>query len=118
MDYLLKEQFNFIIEIDKLKTIERKMFGMLPLDQEKELSDLWFEFEKKETNEAKFATSLDRLQPLIHNHLNGGDTWRKYNITSDQVVKRNKEIKNGSEKLWEYAQLLIEKSVEQGILSK
>ena len=96
----------------------KRLFGMLPQEQEKELMDLWLEFENKETNDAKFATSLDRLQPLIHNHLNQGDTWKKYNITSKQVINRNKEIADGSEKLWEYAQNMINKSVEKGILSK
>jgi len=195
MDTLLNEQMNFLIEIDKLKTIERKtkimhgsrlendaehswhlammalilqnnsnnkidllkvikmilihdlveidagdtfaydstgqvdkydrevqaakrLFGLLPIVQEQELMDLWIEFENKETDEAKFASSLDRLQPLIHNHNNEGDTWLKYNITSEQVFNRNKEIANGSNELWEYAQSIIKSSVEQGILSK
>ena len=95
-----------------------RIFGMLPQDQRQQLMELWLEFEKKETAEAKFAASLDRLQPLIHNHLNEGDTWRKYNITSEQVYNRNKEIAGGSEKLWEVAQFIIDKSVEQGILTK
>jgi len=80
--------------------------------------ELWIEFENQKTNEAKFAASLDRLQPLIHNHLNQGDTWRKYKITSEQVINRNIEISNGSESLWEYAKQLINKSVDQGILRK
>lgn len=96
----------------------KRLFGLLPEEQGNELMELWIEFENKESDEAKFAASLDRLQPLIHNHLNQGDTWRKYNITSDQVLNRNREIANGSESLWEYAEHIINKSVEEGILSK
>jgi len=195
VENLLKEQINFIIEIDKLKTIERKtkiihgsrlendaehtwhlammalvlhqhsnrsidllkvlkmllihdlveidagdtfaydtaghndkferelqaaqrLFGMLPPEQEEEFMNLWLEFERKETDEAKFASSLDRLQPLIHNHLNQGDTWQKYQITSEQVINRNQEIGNGSRALWEVAQSIIDSSIEQGILAK
>jgi putative hydrolase of HD superfamily len=55
---------------------------------------------------------------LIHNLLNQGDTWKKYNITSNQVFDRNKEIADGSEKLWEYAQSIINKSIAQGTLSE
>jgi len=95
-----------------------RLFGMLPQEQGEELMELWLEFERKETKEARFAASLDRLQPLIHNHLNQGDTWRKYGITSEQVMNRNREIANGSEKLWHYAQALIQSSVEKGILQK
>lgn len=95
-----------------------RIFGMLPAEQGKELMELWVEFENKESNEAKFAASLDRLQPLIHNYLNDGDTWQKYNITSEKVLARNKEISNGSAKLWHYAQQIINHSVERGILDK
>ncbi|WP_440117813.1 HD domain-containing protein [Paenibacillus sp. QZ-Y1] len=95
-----------------------RLFGILPEIQAEELLNLWLEFEAKETSEAQFAASLDRLQPLIHNHQNEGDTWQKFNITSDQVLNRNREIVNGSETLWEYAQQLIHDSVERGILTK
>jgi len=95
-----------------------RIFGMLPEEQGAELMELWEEFENKETKEAQFAASLDRLQPLIHNYLNEGDTWQKFNITSEKVLARNKEIANGSDALWEYAQQIIHQSVEQGILSK
>lgn len=95
-----------------------RIFGLLPQEQGKELMELWLEFELKETHEAKFASALDRLQPLIHNYNNQGDTWKKYNITKDQVLKRNKEIANGSEDLWNYAQTIIEDAAKKGYLPK
>jgi len=107
-----------IDKYDREHLAAKRLFGLLPEEQGKELMELWIEFEGKETNEAKFAASLDRLQPLIHNHLNQGDTWKKYNITSEQVINRNREISNGSESLWGYAKQIINKSVEQGILGK
>ncbi|WP_308637230.1 HD domain-containing protein [Paenibacillus silvisoli] len=96
----------------------KRIFGLLPQEQEAELMALWLEFEAKESAEAKFAGSLDRLHPMINNHLNDGDTWQKFGITSSQVLKRNSEIANGSEKLWAYAQDVVRKSVEQGILEE
>ncbi|MEX2103828.1 MAG: HD domain-containing protein [Bacilli bacterium] len=105
-------------KFDREIVAAKRLFGLLPEEQGNEMMELWIEFEKKETNEAKFAASLDRLQPLIHNHLNQGDTWKKYKITSEQVMKRNSEISNGSESLWEYAKQIINMSVDQGILSK
>ncbi|MBD2843579.1 HD domain-containing protein [Paenibacillus sp. IB182496] len=105
-------------KLDRESKAAKRLFGLLPEEQGNELMTLWMEFEKKETPEACFAASLDRLQPLIHNHLNQGDTWKKYNITSGQVVNRNREISNGSEALWAYAEQLIKKSVDQGILSE
>ncbi|MBM7568441.1 putative hydrolase of HD superfamily [Paenibacillus sacheonensis] len=93
-----------------------RIFGLLPIEQEGELLGLWREFEAKETAEACFAASLDRLQPLIHNHHNDGDTWLRYKITEEMVLKRNREIASGSENLWGYAQELIGRSAKRGIL--
>ncbi|MEO2204649.1 HD domain-containing protein [Paenibacillus pabuli] len=95
-----------------------RLFGMLPEVQGEEMLNLWLEFEAKETNEAQFASALDRLQPLIHNYQNQGDTWQKYNITSDQVINRNREMADASDTLWTYVQQLIQNSVDQGILTK
>lgn len=95
-----------------------RIFGMLPPAQAQELMDLWQEYEERDTKEAKFASALDRLQPLLHNHHNQGDTWQKYGITMDQVLRRNEEINEGSSALWEYAQTIIKESVERGYLSK
>lgn len=93
-----------------------RIFGLLPEEQCSELLALWLEFEAKETAEARFAASLDRLQPLMHNHRNEGESWRRYGITENQVRTRNREIANGSESLWNYAQAIIDRSVEQGFL--
>ena len=95
-----------------------RIFGMLPQAQAEELMDLWQEYEERGTKEAKFASALDRLQPLIHNHHNQGDTWQKYGITQEQVLRRNEEISEGSSVLWEYAQSIIADAVERGYLSK
>jgi putative hydrolase of HD superfamily len=95
-----------------------RIFGLLPVNQGEELKNLWLEYEQRETAEAKFAASLDRLQPLIHNHLNEGDTWQKFNITSDKVLNKNRQIEDGSTALWDYAQKIINDSIEKGILSK
>jgi putative hydrolase of HD superfamily len=41
-----------------------RIFGLLPPDQAREFRALWDEFEAKETPEAKFATAVDRFQPM------------------------------------------------------
>ncbi|QHT63719.1 HD domain-containing protein [Paenibacillus lycopersici] len=95
-----------------------RIFGLLPEAQERELHELWREFEAKETPEARFASSLDRLQPLIHNHHNEGESWQRHSITEGMVLKRNREIANGSERLWTYAQELIADAAEKGFLAR
>jgi putative hydrolases of HD superfamily len=93
-----------------------RIFNILPQDQSKELFDLWEEFEKRETNEAKFATALDRLNPLLLNYNTGGQAWKKHDVKSEKVLSRNKKIDQGSEALWQYAESLIKKAVEEGLL--
>jgi putative hydrolase of HD superfamily len=99
----------------EIKAADR-IFNILPEDQTKELRSLWDEFEERETAEAKFAASLDRLQPLIHNYKSKGKSWKEHGVTSDKVLKRNKSINESSPKLWHYTQKLIKASVEKGYL--
>jgi len=103
---------------DREQRAAERIFGLLPDEQANELMALWTEYEERETKEAKFASALDRLQPLIHNHRNEGDTWQRYGIKEQQVLQRNEEIASGSTTLWEYAQTIIADSVERGYLAQ
>lgn len=93
-----------------------KLFGMLEDDQRDEIRALWDEFEAKETAEAKFANLCDRLQPLIHNFMTEGYTWKEGNIHSLQVRERMDIIKQASPELWQVADKIIELSVKNGYL--
>jgi len=97
------------------KAAER-IFNLLPEDQATELRELWDEFEKMETPEARFASALDRLQPLLHNYHTEGQTWKENDITRAMVLKRNEPVKLGSSVLWEYVNEIIEDSVRKGFL--
>ena len=44
-----------------------RIFNLLPEDQAGEMRDLWEEFEAAQTPEAKFANTLDKVQPLMLN---------------------------------------------------
>lgn len=92
------------------KKAAKRIFGLLPAEQEKEFHQLWLEFEACETEDAKFAKSLDRFQPLIHNTETNGGTWIEPKITSEQVSETyGSVISNGSKSLWEYALDLVNK---------
>jgi len=95
-----------------------RIFGLLPDDQSGELLALWKEFEARETAEAKFAAALDRLAPMLLNYYTGGKSWNDHGITSDQVLRRNRHINDGSTDLWEYAKSFIADAVQQGILTE
>lgn len=96
----------------------QRIFGILPASQAEELITIWEEFEEQQTNEAKFARAMDRLEPLLQNTSNNGGTWNEFGVTYDKVYNKKKVIKNGSDKIWEFAEGLINESVEKGILKK
>ncbi|GAB3223632.1 HD domain-containing protein [Spirosoma arcticum] len=95
-----------------------RIFGLLPNDQANELIAIWEEFECQETNEAKFARAMDRLEPLLQNVSNNGGTWSEFGIGFDKVYHKKQVINQGSSRIWEYAEQLINDSVERGILKK
>ena len=95
----------------------RRIFGILPKEQAEEFLNIWIEFEEMKTPESKFARALDRLEPLLQNASNNGGTWREFDVKYDKVIEKKKVIKDGSEKIWEFAKQLIDESVEKGILS-
>lgn len=91
---------------EELKAAKR-IFGLLPEEQAEELISLWLEFEKAQTNDAKFAKAIDRLAPMMQNATNNGGTWREFNVPKEAVIEKKKRINEGSEDLWEYAQKLM-----------
>jgi putative hydrolase of HD superfamily len=95
-----------------------RIFGLLPEDQAREFRALWDEFEEKATAEAKFATAVDRFQPVLLNCRSGGSAWNRHGITHDRVVARNQHIANGSEELWRYAERMLEEVVGKGYLRR
>jgi len=95
-----------------------KIFGLLPGDQRDEMYNLWWEFEKAQTPDAKYATAIDRLQPLINNYMTEGHTWKTGNVTSDKVYKRLEIVKEAAPKLWNLADDMVKSSIEKGYLKK
>lgn len=93
-----------------------RIFQILPEDQAKELRDIWEEFEANETAEARFANSLDRVQPIMLNDITGGRAWREHEVAASQVMRRNSNSHLGSEALWSHAESLIKKNTELGNL--
>lgn len=101
---------------EREKAAAERIFGLLPEDQAAEMHTLWEEFEAKETPEARFATALDRLQPLIHNYQTDGATWQEHGVTQDAVLARNRHMETGAPTLWDFARAMIENAVGRGIL--
>ena len=93
-----------------------RIFALLPGTQGAELRAAWDEFEARGSPEARFAASLDRLQPMLLNYVNGGSGWQRNGVRSVQVRDLNRSIDAGAPELWRYAAGLIEDAVRRGYL--
>jgi len=103
---------------DREKKAADRIFNMLPDDQADYFRRLWDEFEERETPESRFASAMDRLQPVLHNYNTNGETWRKNGVKSGQVVSRNLTMKQTAPKLWDFFSDLIDKATRKGLLKK
>ncbi|UCD77330.1 MAG: HD domain-containing protein [Desulfobacterales bacterium] len=95
-----------------------RIFNILPSDQAVLFRELWDEFEAGKTPESRFANALDRFQPFLFNYFTEGQTWKKNNVDSSQVIDRMQPVESGSLLLWNYIADLIDDAVSKGYLSK
>lgn len=95
------------------KQCAQRLFALLPEDQSAEFMDVWLEFERRETDEAKFAAVIDGLHPLI-NHLLTGDP-NAVKVAVEKVQARKAYIKDFAPSLWPLTQSLIDRSVKAGL---
>src|SRR5688500_20029966 len=65
-----------------------RLFGLLG-ESGVALRELWDEYERGDTHEARFVMALDRMAPMLLNLAEGGSTWAEYGITRERVVARN-----------------------------
>ena len=80
-----------------------RLFNILPEDQAEEFRALWDEFEENITPEARFANTMDKIQPLMLNNASEGRSWEEHGVHASQVYGRNGKTHLGSEELWKYA---------------
>ena len=99
---------------DREDAAKERIFSILPDDQKKEFIALFDEFELNETPEAKFAHAMDNLQPLMLNDSNDGGDWREHAVTKAQIYGRHSKTKEGSETLFDLADMIIRKHIEKG----
>jgi putative hydrolase of HD superfamily len=86
-----------------------RLFGLLPADQGQAMRQIWDEFEAAETADARFAKSIDRVQPVLLNLLNGGGSWLDYDVSLPQVDTRvGTKVNRGAPAVWSHVRAKIE----------
>lgn len=94
-----------------------RLFNILPEDQAASIRSLWDEFEEKKTPEARFANTMDKIQPLMLNDASKGKSWQEHSVKASMVYGRNSETAQGSRLMWEYADNnFIKPNIEAGKL--
>ena len=100
---------------EREKKAADRIDGLVPGDQGRKLYDLRDEFEAQETPEAKFARTMDNIQPMLLNDASGGISWKEHNVKLSQILGRNERTHLGSEKIWEYAyNNILKKHIQKG----
>ena len=97
---------------DETKAANR-LFSLLPENQKQEYLSLWNEFENRSTEEAKFASAIDGIQPLL-NHLITGSA-KDGVIPAEKVRNKKKYIKEFAPNLWDLVDELIMESEAKGL---
>jgi len=106
-------------QAEREREAAERLFGILDQPMGTALLDLWLEFEEGNSDEARFAKSLDRLQPLIQNTQTDGGTWIASSLSEEQVHERyGPQIERGSTNLWSTAKKLVRQHFRASNISK
>ncbi len=117
------DTFAFDIEANKDKEKKEKdaadkLFSQLPTEQGNEIRYLWEEFDCMNTDDSRFAASLDRIQPFIHNTKTGGHTWIKGSASKKQVLERMNPVRSALPAIWPWVLEQIENGITQGWITE
>lgn len=94
-----------------------RIYTLLPDDQAAYLRELWEEFEESSTPEAKFAHTLDCIQPLLLNYASKGRSWKEHQVREENVRARNAHTADGSQVLYaQVADRIMKEGVKTGWL--
>ena len=97
------------------KAAADRLFRELPDELNKEIRGLWEEFDAMETVDAKYASCMDRLQPLLHNSLTEGHTWKINGKTPRwQLEERMKIVKDTIPELTSWINACFDEGVKKG----
>ena len=108
------DEKNLATQAQREEKAAKRIFGLLPSDQEKELKSLFYEFEENQTPEARFAHAMDNFQPLLLNNSNNGGDWKAHGVDKTRVMKRQEKTRLSSADIWEYTRKIVDENVKKG----
>jgi putative hydrolases of HD superfamily len=94
-----------------------RLFGMLPAVTGQRFRELWDEYERGDTPEARFVMAVDRLAPMMLNLAEGASTWREHGITRSRVIARNGHyIEQSLPDAWTFVLAKLDEAVANGVV--
>lgn len=115
-DTYLYDEEGYKSKAEREEKAAQRIFGLLPDDQRDEYYALWREFEDDITYESRFASILDRMQPLLLNYTKGGIAWKEHGVHKEQVLSRNRPYFDASHELAKVIESVIEDAAAKGWL--
>ena len=121
-DLILSEPNRYVVWVGDLMenaipNSKSSVFGQTcsPQAQKDYVTELFHEFKEGDTPEAKFARSLDNVQPVMQNDASNGKDWREKGICLSQAIERQRRTAQGSQILWdEVSKPMIQKNIDEG----
>ena len=94
-----------------------RLFGLLPAATGRRFRELWDEYERGDTPEARFVMAIDRLAPMMLNLAEGASTWREHGITRSRVIARNgPHIEKSLPDAWRTVLAQLDDAVVNGVV--
>ena len=96
-----------------------RLFGLLPTAMGARFRELWDEYERGDTPEARYVMAVDRMAPMLLNTAEGGTTWREHGITRERVIGRNgPHIEPALPAVWSQALAMLHAATEAGHIAR
>lgn len=92
-----------------------KVFCMLPQELGEKFKGLFLEFDEMKTDDALFANTIDRIQPMMLNFYGGGGSWREHHVPIEKIYKRLEPAKEISERLYNFGKSMVDSFYEKGL---
>ena len=94
-----------------------RLFGLLPAATGRRFREMWDEYERGDTPEARFVMAIDRLAPMMLNLAEGASTWREYGISRSRVIARNgRYIEQSLPGAWSAVLAQLDAAVAAGVV--
>ncbi len=108
---MVLKQLSYESELQSVKN----SLELLPIHQAENLFNLWLEFERGTSPEARYARCLDALAPLMNHLWVAEDNDNPSQLSRTQVLSKKAFIEKESPELWQMTLELLDSSVKKGL---